>query len=243
MGFLGYKLKQKIKPLIKLQLSIDFDIVVINIKRGFMKKISILILAFFMLMQVFAFAEEFNYVSDGQQITYDSISDYWTVGGIDEDDMVLYKKLYDGAGSYSQYLDANEKKIFTLKTDVEFVKDGVLYAIDNNEFGYYKIVYDGVGFQEEPLSYGEIQELFPDAEIISLASIDTDNKMWIHKPIGAKKKLLFLNDSDKFFHKLTPNCIEAQDENIKGLITISRYGIYRFKHYGQRDGKLTIYVR
>lgn len=226
-----------------MQQRVNFDIVVINIERGLMKKFCFLILAFFISIQSFASSESFDYVSDGQQITYDSIKDFWTIGGLNEYDLVLYKKLYDGPGSYSQYLDADGKKIFTLKTDVEFVKNGVLYAIDNNEFGYYRIIYDGQGFVEEPLSYGEIQELFPDAEIISLALIDDDNKMWIHKPIGEKKKLLFLNDSDKFFHKLTPNCIEAQDENIKGLITISRYGVYRFRHYGQRDGKLTIYVR
>ena len=67
--------------------------------------------------------------------------------------------------------------------------------------------------------------------------------MWIHNPIGEKKELLFVNDSDKYFYKLTSNCKNAQSQEIRGLITLSRYGIYRFTHYGQRDGKLTIYVR
>ena len=208
-----------------------------------MKKFFFLLLAIFFHSFVFANTENFDFVNDGQQITYDSYNKIWTVGGINEDDIILYKKFYDGAGSYSQYMDSDNKIAFTLTTNLEFVKDGVLYAVNNDELKYYKISYDGERVEEIPLTIVEIQELFPDAEIISLASIDDDNKMWIHKPIGEKKKLLFVNDSNRFFHKLTPNCIEAQDEEIKGLVTISRYGIYRFTHFGQRDGKLTIYVR
>ena len=208
-----------------------------------MKKICFLLLAMFIFLPVFADIEDFDYVDDGQQITYNQYNDFWTIGGVNEDDIVLYKKLYDGAGSYSQYLDSDDKIIFTLTTNLEFVKDGVLYAINNDEFKYYRIVCNGQSFEEIPLSYGEIQELFPDVNIISLTLIDDDNKMWIHKPIGQKKKILFINDSDKYFHKLAPKCIKAQDEKIKGLVTISRYGIYNFTHFGERDGKLTIYVR
>ena len=156
-----------------------------------MKKICFLLLAMFIFLPVFADIEDFDYVDDGQQITYNQYNDFWTIGGVNEDDIVLYKKLYDGAGSYSQYLDSDDKIIFTLTTNLEFVKDGVLYAINNDEFKYYRIVYNGQSFEEIPLSYGEIQELFPDVNIISLTLIDDDNKMWIHKPIGQKKKILF----------------------------------------------------
>lgn len=208
-----------------------------------MKKIYFLLLATFIFSISFVKAESFDYVKDGQQISYNQYNDFWTIGGVNENDIILYKKLYDGAGSYSQYLDFEDKIIFTLTTNLEFVKDGVLYAINNDEFKYYRIVYNGQDFVEIPLSNGEIQELFPDADIISLALIDDDNKMWIHKPIGQKKKLLFVNDSDKYFHKLAPKQLNSQNENVKGLITISRYGIYNFKHFGERDGKLTIYVR
>lgn len=208
-----------------------------------MKKLCFVILALFISLVAFANTEDFDYVNDGQQISYNSYNNLWTIGGINDDDIILYKKFYDGAGSYSQYLDSEDKIVFTLTTSLEFVKDGVLYAINNDEFKYYRIVYNGQDFEEIPLSYGEIQELFPDADIISLTLVDDDNKMWVHKPIGQKKKILFINDSDKFFHKLTPKCIKAQDEKIKGLVTISRYGIYNFTHFGERDGKLTIYVR
>ena len=144
-----------------------------------MKKLCFVILALFISLVTFANTEDFDYVNDGQQISYNSYNNLWTIGGINDDDIILYKKFYDGAGSYSQYLDSEDKIVFTLTTSLEFVKDGVLYAINNDEFKYYRIVYNGQDFEEIPLSYGEIQELFPDADIVSLALIDDDNKISI----------------------------------------------------------------
>ena len=99
-----------------------------------MKKLCFVILALFISIVAFANTEDFDYVNDGQQISYNSYNNFWTIGGINDDDIILYKKFYDGPGCYSQYLDSENKIIFTLTTGLEFVKDGVLYAINNNEF-------------------------------------------------------------------------------------------------------------
>ena len=67
--------------------------------------------------------------------------------------------------------------------------------------------------------------------------------MWIHKPIFKKKTFILVNDTDRFFHRITCKSKNTQDPEIKGLFTISRYGIIRFTHFGERDGKLTFYIR
>lgn len=207
-----------------------------------MKKILALFTIFILGSCNITSANEFDIINDGDIVVYNDIADFWSIEE-NAGQEVFTKTLYDGAGSYSQYLDENGKIRFTLTTDFEFVKDGVLYAIDNEELKYYKIVYNGDSFEEILLNYSEIEDLFPNAEIISLANIDDDNKLWIHKPLLQKKEILFVNDSNKYFHKLTAKCKDVQNKDIRGLVTISRYGIYRFKHFGERDGSLTLYIR
>ena len=193
---------------------------------------------------VFAIDFDFEQIDDNKQIFYNQIENTWNTASNDnENELILTKKLYDGAGSYSQYLNSDEDIVFTLRTNFEFIKDGELFAINNEELKYYKIIFNGENFIEVPLDHEEVQILFPEVEIVRLSLIDDDNKIWIHKPFLQEKNILFINDSNKYYHKLTPKCTKAQHPEIKALVTISRYGIYRFKHYGQRDGKLTIYVR
>ena len=208
-----------------------------------MRKFLFILSLLFLCNATFADPNPFDIIYDGYQVTYDHSAGLWCAGGIADGEVVLTKKLYDGAGSYSQYYNTDEKVEFTLTTDFEFVKDGHFIAIDNDELKYYEIAYNGTQFEQRLLDNSEIQDIFPDAEIISLANIDSDNKLWIHKPFLKKKPFLFVNDSDKFFHRLSAKQSKIQDKEIRGLVTISRYGIYRFKHFGQRDGKLTIYVR
>ena len=80
-------------------------------------------------------------------------------------------------------------------------------------------------------------------QIFKVSQIDTDNKTWLHKPFGKDKTILLLNDTERFFHQIKCNSTKAQDKNLKGLITFSRYGIYTFKHLGERNGKLIFYIR
>ena len=67
--------------------------------------------------------------------------------------------------------------------------------------------------------------------------------MWLHKPLFKKKTILLVNDTDRYFHKITCKSKNIQDSEIKGLITIPRYGIIRFTHFGKHKGKLTFYIR
>ena len=51
------------------------------------------------------------------------------------------------------------------------------------------------------------------------------------------------NDTDKFFHGISTKSKNTQNTDIRSIITFSRYGIFRFKHYGEHNGKLILYIR
>ena len=129
---------------------------------------------------------------------------------------------------------------FTLK---QIINKGKLVVIDNNQLKYSKIIFNGENFEQIPLTDEEINEIFPNAEIFKTSWIDSDNKMWLHKPLFKKRNLILVNDTDKSFYKLSTKSKNVQDPEIRGLITINKYGIIRFKHFGERDGKITFYVR
>lgn len=208
-----------------------------------MKKILCLILLFFVTNLVKANPNEYDALYHDYQAVYTPSEAVWTSGGIADDSIVLTKKLVEGTGSYSKYLYSDGSLAFALASNSEFIKNGKFIVVDNNLLKFSEIVYNEGSFEEIPLDFQSIQQLFEDVEIIKISKIDSDNKTWIHKPLFKKKEILLLNDTDRFFHGIKKSGKKVQDENIKGLITLSRYGIYSFKHFGERNGKLIFYVR
>ena len=183
-------------------------------------------------------------VCDGSQVTYSPSLKTWSIQRETDDSITLTKRAYGGADSYSQYFTFDGSLVITTSSGFEFIKNGILIGVDNNYIKYYKIIYnENNQFEEIPLEASELQDMFPEIEIIRLSQVDDDYKLWIHKPLFKQKKLIFINDSENFYYNLTAKNRRIQDEDFKPLITLSRIGIYNFNHYGKRDGKLILYVR
>ena len=177
------------------------------------------------------------------QVVYSPTENKWTAGGVvDGDKILLTKKDVDTMSRYSVYHYEDDTVAFELSSDFEFVKNGILIGVDNRNFKYYKVEYTGDGFIEVPLTIYELQEAFPDADIARMSYISKDDKLWVSKKIFKKKKLIFLNDSDAFYYKLSPRNKKIQNKEIKSLVTFNRFGIYNFDHMGKRDGKVIVYV-
>lgn len=209
-----------------------------------MKKIFLSIL-FLLFSCVFSLAEEESYqvINDGDTLVYSNIDSAWSLEKKHEDDITFKKVLYEGNGSHSIYNNEDGSLGFALATDCELISGNNLIIVDNNLLKYYKLEYDFGEITQVELTESEIKEVFPQAEIFKLSQIDADNKVWIHKPFRKKRVLIFVNDTNQFFHSLTCKSKKIQDSIVKGLVTISRYGIIRFSHLGEYKGKLTIYVR
>lgn len=192
---------------------------------------------------VFANPNPYDVIYNEYQAVYTPSENTWSAGGLADDRIVFTKEVVEGAGSYSRYNYEDGSLAFALSTDCEIIKDGNLIVVDNNLLRYYRIIYDNGSFEQVPMSAEEVQQIFPDAELFKVSNIDNDGKTWLHKPLLKKKTILLFNDTDRFFHKITCKSKNAQDSDIKGLITFSRYGIYRFKHFGKHKGELVFYIR
>lgn len=213
-----------------------------------MKKIFFTLITVTFLSVNNIYAEEVQEISEPQsnvsQFIYNPYSETWSTGNVaEESDILLNKQLFEGASTYTQFFYKDGTIAATLNTDYEFIKNGKLFGVNNSELKFYEIIYNGEYFEEIELNVEEIQNLFPNVEIIRLSQIDNDNKMWLSKPMFKKKDFLFINDSNKSYYKLTPKMKKLQQSEIKGLITIPFYGMFTLNHFGEYKGKIRIYVR
>ena len=178
------------------------------------------------------------------QAVYNPNTQSWTTNEVkDDNEIILTKKTFEGASTYSQLFYPDERLALTLTSDFEFIKDGMLVGVDNNNLKFNQIIFNGEYFEEIPMTVQEVQKLFPNLEIIQLSLIDSDHKMWLSKPFFKKKDFLFINDSNKSYYKLTPRMKSLQKNDIKGIITIPFFGFFTLDHYGEYKGKIRIYVR
>lgn len=214
-----------------------------------MKKVFLSLFLFFGLVS-FTSANEIveenphNIIRHNDKILYSQLNSVWLKESQGEaDELVFIKNLYEGAGSYSIYNKEDGSLAFALATGCELINNGKLIIVDNNVLKYYKLEYNNGSVEQIELTDEEIQDVFPQAEIFKLSQIDSDNKIWLHKPFKKQRTLILVNDTNKFFHGITCKSKNVQDSEIKGLIKISRYGIIRFTHFGEYKGNLTFYIR
>ena len=181
---------------------------------------------------------------DNYQAVYLPSTNTWATAGMADDRIVLTKKTTEGSGSYSQYYLGDGKLAAALKSNFEFIKDGKLIGVDNAGLKYYKINYDNKTkkFEETPLCEKSLQELFPKAEIIKISQFK-NNEITVKKQLFKDKKILLVNDTDKYFHKYSYSPKNVQKTDIKGLIKISHFGKVKFSLYGDKETMLTIKVK
>ena len=203
---------------------------------------------FFLIVSLsFAFAlsanasTSFNVVEEDSQIIYEPSTSTWVKESDAADAIVLTKKDYDGSKMYSEYRDADDKLVFALDSGCEFLYANRLIVVNNNYLKYAEIVYNGEKFEEVYLSSDEVKTIFPDVELLYMSELDGDFS-YHHKPCFKKQKILLYNDTEKCFYKLTCKPKRAQDDEVRGYIKLNHPWLYRFKHYGDRNGKFKVFV-
>ncbi len=206
-----------------------------------MKKF-LLVITMLLLSMPFVNAENFEGLYDKYQAVYIPSTHTWTTGSMAADRIVLQKRTSAGTGSYSEYYSNNGEQMIALSSNFEFIENGRLITVNNAELKYGELVYQKGKFVEKPLSYTELQEIFPDVEIIKISQFK-DGKLKIKKGWFNRKTILLFNDTDKYFHKYSfkPACVKETD--ITGLISLKHIGKVTFSHYGDNNDKLIIYVQ
>ncbi len=179
---------------------------------------------------------------DKYQAVYLPSNKVWTTGSMVDDRIVLTKKTTEGSGSYSEYYYGNGKLAIALNSNFEFIKDGQLIAVDNAKLKYYKVVYEKKKFKEILLTDAELQKLFPCAEIVKISQFK-NGKIKVDKKLFKKKLVLLVNDTENYYHKYSFKPSYVQTTDIKGLMSIKKYGNIEFSLNGMEEGKLIIKVR
>lgn len=208
-----------------------------------MKKVLLFLSFLFLITPINAEDSLYDIIENENEIFYSQINNTWSINKSSDEDLVLFKNSFDGAGSYSTYKFSDGSLAFALATNCELIKDGKLIIIDNNLLKYYELQYNNKNIKQIELSESELKNIFPDTEIFKISQIDNDDKIWLHKPLLKKRTILLLNDTNRFFHQINCKSKNVQDNEIKGLITFNRYGSFTFKHFGKRNGKLIFYIR
>lgn len=142
------------------------------------------------------------------------------------------KHITHGTGGFSEF--EQNKNIYGTGTTYEFLYKNQLIGYNGHKLKFYKLEFDNNKIQNIPLSDNEIQELFPDVEIVKLSQFK-NNKITLYKPWFKKKTFLLINDTDKDFYKYQFEGYKNQTELIKGLVEISRPQTLIFSHFGSRD--------
>ena len=186
-------------------------------------------------------ATNFNIIEEDSQIIYEPSTNSWVKESTAEDAIILIKKDYDGTKMYSQYRDADERLVFALDSGCEFLYGNRLIVVNNNYLKYAEVIYDGEKFEEVYLTSEEIKSMFPEVNLVHMSEF-IDNSLHYHKPYFKKQNILLYNDTDKCFYKLTCKPKRAQDEEVRGYIKLNHIGWFSFKHYGERNGKLKLFV-
>jgi len=207
-----------------------------------MKRLLLFLLLFFSLQTSCLGISEMEIIVDENFVIYSPLTESWSTGGIIPDGIVLSKKVQYGNGAYSEYFHHNNKLAFALTSDCEFVKNGTLVSVNNNELKYSKIIYSDNKFVEVSLTSDELKNIFPEAEIIEMSNFKL-NKLSIKKPLFEKKNVLLVNNTKKYYYNPTCTLPKSQTSPIKGFITLYKYGKYSFKHFGEHKGNFLIQVK
>ena len=185
---------------------------------------------------------------ENDTLFYIKSSDSWILdenlntSATEEDRIKLTKKIDYAAAAYSKYVDKNETEAFTLATDLEFLFNGDLISIDNNEMKFDKIILKENRFIKKALSDIELKALFPEYEIIKMSQFEHD-KLTLKKKFFETKKILLVNDTDEFYYRPTCMVENVQTSPVRGLVNLYKLGNYEFKHFGEHNGKFLIQVK
>lgn len=172
-------------------------------------------------------ALEYDGVYDTQKIIYSPSDLMWSQISAGRNDISFIKNTSDGDASYSHYVSSCSDTV--LNSDFEFIYNGRLIGVDNENLKYYEIKYQNNELVQQLLSYEQIQEIFSDVDVIKLSDFKRETYTIINH--SEDKMILLYNDTEKIFQNyfIKPET-RVGCKDIKGLIKLPRRGKITFSH-------------
>ena len=154
---------------------------------------------------------------------------------VDKKDFDYFVKfISDGTGSYSEFFKSSGAFAFTTGCQYEFIYNGSLIGYSNQDLKFYEFMYIDGELTKRALADDEINELFPDFEIIKISEFSPNTNSLKIKKTRKNFKIIIFNDTDKnFYHySFTSGNAKFKTYPLAGFINVTKKGMIQFSHFG-----------
>ena len=176
----------------------------------------------------------YDNIKENSKVSYNAELDKWS-DNVSRKETDYYKKTISvGSGNYSEFLNPDETLAFSTGCNYEFIKNGDLIGYSNQDLKFYDFaIIDGELTQRE-LTKDEVQNLFPDFEILLISEFSPNTNSLKIKKQGHNSKYIILNDTDdNFYHySFTSGNAKFNTYHLTGFIEVTKKGMIQFSHFG-----------
>ena len=197
-----------------------------------MKQVLTILLFLFFISSVSA--EElaqikYKNLKNGTKIT--NIDDYWSTKIKRSNKNYFIKKIPEGTINFTEFYSPNGEFLFSTATNYEFLYKDSLIGYSNLDMKFYEFSIKDNLLKQRELIFEEVQNLFPEFEIIKVNDFSETNSYKIKKKKG-KIKLILLNDTDKTFYnyEFSTNNAKFEKYSLKGFLNIKEKGMIHFSN-------------
>lgn len=182
-------------------------------------------------------------IYNNTMVTYSPATKTFSTKTMSPSKIALTKKISESNDGHSEYYAKNGSVVFKSGGDFEFIENGKLISVHNDEFKYFEVVYDyGYGYKEIELKPDKLQKLFPDAEIVKISQI-SDGKLELYKKYFRKKSFLLYNDTDKTFPNCKFSAKRFKKSDIKGYFKINYPEVIKVTTSGDNSNSFSIIIK
>ena len=171
---------------------------------------------------------EYKNIKNNQKIAI--IQNNWTKDNIRNDREHFKKRKSSNIMAFSEYCLKNGDLAFSTGADYEFIHKGRFVGYSNLDLKFYEYEYKDSQLLRRELSECEIQELFPDFEIIKISEFSDKTNILKIKKCKKDLKIVLLNDTDASFYNywFHTNNSHFEPYELKGFLKITKTGMIHF---------------
>lgn len=147
-------------------------------------------------------------------------------------DYTFKKYITVGTGGFTEF-EYNHKK-YMPGTTFEFFNNKELIGYNHHNLKFYRLIFNGKDFIKQPLNEKEVQNLFPDAEIIKISELK-NNKITVYKPLLKTKTFILWNDTNRDFYKYFFENYHNEKTLFRAVFKAKYPKTFIYSHFGSRD--------
>ncbi len=206
-----------------------------------MKKILLFLSLFIFAGAGFTETADFRNIPVNSTIYYNPDTETWATY-CTNNCIAFTKTITIGDNVFSEYC-TNELH-YDPNSTKEFLFNGDLIGYNQNSLKFHRLYFEDGTLKTEKLNEKELQEIFPDCNIIRVSNF-YNNTMKIKRPLFKDKKFLIMNDTNTMFYNYHFENLDNSQEAFNCIFTPKRARAYYFSPRGKSVlyNKYTFLVR